>query len=199
MAILLVPSYDIVVIGTQNVGKTILNKTIRGLEYDKDKDEGTGEKPLPKAMLTIGGKQIKIKSGWDYGGIEDLRYHYNRIVKRRTIVILLFNTEKYMNNTVERDRLLGRIVGLMEKRVSLKDVYIIGSFYDKVKDKYKKKDIRNRLIEDIKKENEQTIIDDDHIWVMSFGHDEVNDENISEFKPDFTEIEDFKLELFKQI
>lgn len=193
-----VSSYDIVVIGTQGVGKTILNKTIRGLEYNKVKDSGTNKKRLPQVLLTIGNKQIKINQGWDYGGSEILRYHYNGLIKRRTIIILLFNTEKYMNDTEERDHLLGRIVGLMRKRVDLKDVYIIGSYYDKVSDRYCKNDIKKHLIEDIKIENEQTMIDDDHIRIMSFGHDEIIDENRTLFVPDFSEIEEFKVELFNQ-
>ena len=189
-------SYDIVVIGTQGIGKTILNKTIRGLEYVKERDgQGTSRIKLPSALLSLGNKKIKIKQGWDYGGMEDLRHNYNGFIKRREIVILLFNTEKYMNDTEERDHLLGRIVALMEIRVDLKDVYIMGSYYDKVSDRYSKNDIKKHLIEDIKKENNQTMIDDDHIKIMSFGYD---DKMNGEFVPNFKEIEEFKGELFNQ-
>ena len=189
-------SYDIVVIGTEGVGKTILNKRIRGLEYDKKRDDqGTStRKRLPSALLSIGNKKIKIKQGWDYGGAEDLRYNYNGLIKRRKIIILLFNTEKYMNDTEERDHLLGRIVGLMRRRVDLKDVYIMGSYYDKVSDRYSKNDIKKHLIEDIKKENDQTMIDDDHIRIMSFGYDNMN----GEFIPDDSDIENFKVKLFNK-
>lgn len=193
-----VTTYDIVVIGTQGVGKTILNKTIRGLEYNKLIDDGTGKKLLPKVLFPIGDKQIRIKQGWDYGGSESFRYHYNKMIKRKTVIILVFNTEKYMNDTEERDHVLGRIVGLMEKRIDLKDVYIIGSYYDKIRDLYRRNDIKSHLLEDMKKENEEIIIDDDHIRIMSFGRDEMIDKDRNVFVTDFTEIENFKIDLFNQ-
>lgn len=171
------PSFSFFIIGSEGIGKTILNKALRDEEYDKEKDFGTSIKPveLPEKTITIEGKNIRIRSGVDITGADNLRNSYKKYIRRNTIVVLLFNTEKYMSNDYKEVRdVAGRIRGLKEIRDNLHDVYIIGTHYDRVEGIYSKKEVEKRLVENLDKEKCGIVelIDSEHMEIMSFGHDD---------------------------
>jgi len=185
---LFAPKYDFFIVGSEGTGKTILNKKLRGYEYNKKEDEGTHHDEYKSAIVNIGDKIVKIKKGTDIGGNNNYRTSYNKYIQSDTIIVLLFNIEQYMeHNSNEIRDVSGRIIGIKDLRDNLKNVYIVGTHYDKVETNCSKNAVRQKLINNLNQEGDiSNYIDSDHIVITSFGQDDkdkgflINDKSLND-------------------